>query len=266
MASTSSIPRFLLPQSGQIWRGVTGTAIKTTSSRSTAGRTSLRSASTNTSPTAKPAASGPRVLEKPERFNPPSHGARLPRKTGAPSRHFGGELSETDLKSQARKDYPGLEPPKGSWAQRILYSRWIHMAITLGTLGTLAVFTATENFKRNSPFADMLPAVGDFVRHPIDSTRALLEVIKLDELHTSAQVAARRQRHVDDVAKREVYRKAHGLNQEQGFASMFGLGNKKEVVEVVPVAGDAGVVPADVGEVAAPEQKQEPRKKILGIF
>ncbi|KAK0705284.1 hypothetical protein B0H67DRAFT_522950, partial [Lasiosphaeris hirsuta] len=260
MTSTSSIPRFLLPQSGQIWRGVTDTAIKT-ASRPAASRTSLRFASTKNSPAAKPTASDPRVLEKPERFNPPSHGAGLPRK-GAPSRHYGGELSEADLKSQARKDYPGLEPAKGSLAQRILYSQWIHMTITLGTLGALAIFTATENFKRKSPFADMLPAAGDFLRHPIEASRTLLEVIKLDELHTSAQVAARRQRHVDDVAKREVYRKAHGLSQEQGFASMFGLGNKKgEVVEVVPVAGDAGVVSAVVGEVALPEQKQVPESR-----
>lgn len=214
---------------------------------------------------------GPRVLEKPERFNPPSHGARLPRKGTIP-RHYGGDLSKEEVVAQARKEYPGMMAPQGTLAHRIIYSRWIHMTITLGTLTSLAVYVWVENFKRNSPFADMIPPASEFLYHPFASLRQFFEAIRLNTLRNSAITAARRARHVDDVEKRNLYRKAHGLSQEQGFASMLGLGNKKEEevepAEAEPTA-DAAPVPALEGIAAAPgpeETKQGPRKKFLGIF
>jgi len=93
----------------------------------------------------------------------------------------------------------------------------------------------------------------------------LVEVIRLDELYTSAQVAEKRARHVDDVAKRAQYRKAHGLPEEQGFASMLGLGKAKHealeaaVTETAPSTEAAAVVVAE-------ETLEQPRKKFLGIF
>ncbi|KAK0626279.1 hypothetical protein B0T14DRAFT_390845, partial [Immersiella caudata] len=221
MATTTSIPRFLLPQSGLIWRGVTGIA-------PIGARITIRFSSSKSKP-------GPHVLEKPERFNPPSHGARLPRK-GATPRHYGGDLTKEEEMAQVRKEYPGMMAPSGTFAHRIIYSRWIHMTITLGTLACLAVYVWVANLRKNSPFADMLPAGKDFFYHPFASTRMFLEVLKLDEIRTSAEVAAKRARHVDDVEKRNKYRKAHGLSQEQGFASMLGLGKAKEEDTVEAVA------------------------------
>lgn len=90
---------------------------------------------TETAPPTKPAAtpapldpSKPLILEKPERFNPPSHGARLPRST---PKHYGGAMSDAELQAQTVKTYPGLPPPDNTWTHWFIHSRSIHLIITL---------------------------------------------------------------------------------------------------------------------------------------
>ncbi|KAH6640786.1 hypothetical protein F5144DRAFT_561638 [Chaetomium tenue] len=205
-SATASIPRFLLPQSGLIWRR----AGPTPTSASAPGRIFLRFASTKPNPP-----TGGRVLAKPERFNPPSHGARLPKNT--PPRHYGGELSYEEASAQAVKDYPGMAPPEHTIAHRFLHNRWIHVVITVGTLTTLAIFTFTLSFQKTSPFADMLPSRSDFLRQPLASARMVIEVVRLHEAHKTARINEKRRRNVDDVAKRAAYRKAHGLPDEMGL-------------------------------------------------
>lgn len=269
-ATTASIPRFLLPQNGLIWRGISHTGRTSRSNR-----VAVRfSSSSSTTPPAPPA-SGPRVLEKPERFNPPSHGARLPRKNATP-RHYGGDLSQQEKTEQAVREYPMTPPVNGTWAHRLLYSPWLHVTITVGTLTSLALYTMVTNFKATSPYVDMLPSRSDFLAHPIDATGMLVEVIRLNTLYQSKVTSERRKKHVDDVAKRANYRKAHGLPDEQGFASMLGLGNKKEEGEGAGAAVDggsgarftAGEGPAVVSasSLDGSAVPQEPRKKFLGIF
>lgn len=126
MASTASaIPRFLLPQSGRIWqRANLGNDI----------RNSLRYAS---SATAKDARGKPIVLEKPERFNPPSHGSRLStKKHSRPQQpqHYGGSLSAEERAAQSKKEYPGLPPPEGTWGHWFMNSRALHLSITMVSL------------------------------------------------------------------------------------------------------------------------------------
>jgi hypothetical protein len=75
--------------------------------------------------------SKPIALEKPERFNPPSHGARLPRST---PRHYGGPLTTEEVKAQASKSYPGLPPPPNTWSHWFINSRGLHTFITLVSL------------------------------------------------------------------------------------------------------------------------------------
>lgn len=116
-SATASIPRFLLPQSGLIWRRVPASAASRQS------RIFLRLSTSSSNPT------GQRVLEKPERFNPPSHGSRLPRKTTP--RHYGGNLSAEEVKVQRQTDYPGMMAPEGTWAHWFIHNRWIHVAITV---------------------------------------------------------------------------------------------------------------------------------------
>ncbi|KAI1210317.1 uncharacterized protein F4807DRAFT_60476 [Annulohypoxylon truncatum] len=218
-------------------------------------------------PTAKPIAASkpvdptkPLVLEKPERFNPPSHGARLPRST---PKHYGGELSEAEFQAQSAKQYPGLPPPPNTWSHWFLNNRGIHLFITLGTLTSLALYTFIANFNAKSPFADLIPPISEFPRHPFQYIGVVFDVMRMHEEHEAAVTAEKRRMRVDDVAKRAEYRKAHGLDATQGFFgnSSSGSGSGKPVSEpeTVPV-----VVPE-----AAPTAESTPdgkRKKWFGIF
>lgn len=76
-----------------------------------------------------------------------------------------------------------------------------------------------ENFKRNTPFADMLPSSSDYREQPLESMRTVYEVWQLTQLHKSVIVAGKRKKNVDDVAKRAEYRKAHGLEQDGGLGN-----------------------------------------------
>ena len=124
----------------------------------------------------------------------------------------------------------------------------------------MAVFTFVQNFRYTSPYADMLPAGGDYLSHPIDSVGQLIHVIQLTENHQSEIVAEKRKRKVDDVAKRNIYRKAHGIEGE-GFLSKWipkDEENKPEPTVVSPEDGDGGAE-----QIVAEEQKP---KKRFGLF
>ncbi|KAI3399227.1 hypothetical protein diail_7596 [Diaporthe ilicicola] len=217
-SSSSAIPRFLLPRSGRIWqRAHLGIHNYNHRHLPNPDLRIVRYASAS-SKGAK-AQDKPIVLEQPARFNPPSHGARLPRKDRPQQQHYGGSLSSEELSSQRKKEYPGLMAPQGTWAHWFWNSQGLHLSITLGTLAGLAIFVATENFKSNTPFADMLPASSDYWEHPIISMRTLFDVWRLTQLHNSAVVAEKRKKNVDDVVKRSEYRKAHGLEKEGAFGN-----------------------------------------------
>lgn len=242
-SSTASIPRFLLPQSGLIWRRAAPPSPATAASR----RILTRLASGSTTKPNPP--TGPRVLAKPERFNPPSHGARLPKKTLP--RHYGGDLSAEEAAAQAQREYPFTAPSPSTRAHWFLNNRWIHVAITVGTLSGLAVFTFVLSFTRTSPFADMLPPASDFLWHPITATRVLIEVLRLHEAHKSARINEKRRRNVEDVAKRAAYRRAHGLPEEVGLfntpMAKIQLEDEKE----------------EVGGVGAEQQQQQGEGEVM---
>lgn len=208
MASShsSAIPRFLLPQAGRIWqRANLGNRLRSPDLPVVRHASSI----------SKDAKGKPIVLEKPERFNPPSHGARLPNKNRPQQfQHYGGSLSPEDQAAQRRREYPGLPAPEGTWDHWFWHNRALHMTITMGTLAGLALYTLAENFKHTTPFADMLPSSSDYRERPLASLHTLYEVWKLTQLHESTVVAAKRKRTIDDVAKRAEYRKAHGLKPE----------------------------------------------------
>lgn len=252
--ASSSIPRFLLPQRGLIWRrAAADSAPPSTTNRQTI--TLRRLAST------KPG--GPRVLEKPERFNPPSHGARLPKKQIP--RHYGGELSEAEVKVQAQKDYPMTMPAKGSFAHWFLTSRWIHMVITVGSLTSLAIYTMVLNFKSTTPFADFLPEREDLLRHPIQSTRMIIDVVKMTEAHKTQRIQEKRKRAIEDVAKRAEYRKAHGLPEEMGLFNMkratINMGDEKPADAAAAAAAVDDASPVAPGEDVVPAAPVAPAKK-----
>lgn len=116
---STSIPRFLLPQRGAIWR-----SRLTIPSSSTA--LAIRHASKVPKKTTKP--SKPLVLEKPAKFVPPSHGSRL-RKD--PPRYPGPQLSAEEAAQQQTKKYPNLMPPQGTFMHWFINNRSIHIYITM---------------------------------------------------------------------------------------------------------------------------------------
>ncbi|TVY29729.1 hypothetical protein LHYA1_G000953 [Lachnellula hyalina] len=202
MPPTTSIPRFLLPKRGLIW------------SKSSATFQIIRHASKAAK--GKPAKKAPQpiLLEKPAKFNPPSHPAR---KWTAPRQYPGRNLSKEEEATMKTKQYPKMMPPPGTFMHWFLHNKSIHLYITLGTLSTLAFTVWFTNFQRNSPFAHMLPAGSQFFLHPIAYTRTFFEVLKLTSDYNTQETIERRRARVEDVAKRDAYRKAHGMDKQQGF-------------------------------------------------
>jgi hypothetical protein len=94
--------------------------------------------------------------------------------------------------------------------------------------------------------------------------------------YISAQTAERRRKKVEDVTKRAEYRKAHGLDQEQGFGGWTAKGDN-EVMGPGLRAADRVVVADEASPVAEESQPalaastdlpgtKKPLKKWLGIW
>lgn len=132
----------------------------------------------------------------------------------------------------------------------------------------MALTVFVTNFKRDSPFADMLPHWTQMFVHPIQFTRTVFEVLKLHQAHVTAETQERRKRKVEDVAKRSQYRKAHGLENE-GFGSWTAKTDGELLGPGIPLGEGEG----KEGEIAVGEHptSQQPRerkvvKKWLGIW
>ncbi|KAI1418247.1 hypothetical protein F5Y13DRAFT_37812 [Hypoxylon sp. FL1857] len=207
--------------------------------------------------------SKPLVLEKPERFNPPSHGARLPRST---PKHYGGVLSDAELQAQTVKSYPGLPPPENTWSHWFIHSRGIHLFITLGTLTSLAIYTFIANFNEKSPFADLIPPISEFPRHPFQYLGIVIDVMRMHEEHESALTAEKRKQRVEDVAKRNEYRKAHGLEPATGLWGSSSVSQESAspslTTEAVPIVESSEPEATPAAEFTSDGK----RKKFLGIF
>ena len=68
-----------------------------------------------------------RILEKPTRFNPPSHPSRRVK----PRVYPGPRLSDEEIHRQKTKRYPNMMPPEGTLWHSILHDRKLHAWITL---------------------------------------------------------------------------------------------------------------------------------------
>ncbi|PBP21330.1 hypothetical protein BUE80_DR007907 [Diplocarpon rosae] len=256
MPPTSPIPRFLLPQRGAIWR--TGISIPSSASLSIRHASKASSRAPKNTNNVKPAVK-PLVLEKPTKFNPPSHGARLRKE--AP-RYPGPRLSAEEATLQKTKKYPNMMPPEGSFLYWFINNRSIHLFISLGTLFGLASTVWVSNFKANSPFADMLPSWSQLLFHPIVSLRSFFEVVKMNSDYVTAETMERRKRKVEDVAKRAAYRKAHGLDKDDSFGGWTAKTDEQLLGPGIPI-GDA--VEAKDGQVQLVREKK-PLKKWFGIW
>jgi len=133
-----------------------------------------------------------------------------------------------------------------------------------GTLTSLAITVLVTDFKTKSPFADMLPNWSDLFFHPIAFTRTTAEVIRLNSAHESAKTQERRNRKMEDVAKRSAFRKAHGLDKDEGFGGWMAKSDNPPLKSAVP-SGDEEI--ERVEQVEEPvRQKRPPVKKWFGIW
>ncbi|KAK1597765.1 uncharacterized protein LY79DRAFT_700671 [Colletotrichum navitas] len=266
-SATTILPRFLLPAMGPMWRAAAtsaGRPAAATLRRNTAW--TIRYASSASKPTGA-GQKGPLILEKPAKFNPPSHGTRLPKKNGP--KHYGGPLSAQEVRAQRTREYPGMMAPEGTWAHWFLNNRKIHLFISLGTLTTLAIATLTLNFTQTSPFKHLLPPASDFWSSPIEFVRTWVHVLRLHERDRNEKAIAMHSRHTDDVAKRHYYRKAHGLDKENPIANFLGMKEEAEeekasaisAAEASPVAGDAAAIVPVEGD-----GEKSNKKKWFGLF
>jgi hypothetical protein len=69
----------------------------------------------------------PRLLEKPDRFNPPSHPSRLRSK----HRSYGAPLAEHERRAQKTRSYPHMMPAEGTFTYWFLTNRRIHLWISM---------------------------------------------------------------------------------------------------------------------------------------
>lgn len=119
MSAAASIPRFLLPRGGPSLR------------RQHDFLRRLHLSATSSLPVRRHASTQPNkplVLEKPERFNPPSHGSR-PR--ARPRSYPGPALSEAEKQEQKTKRYPNMMPAEGTFTYWFLTNKMLHTFITL---------------------------------------------------------------------------------------------------------------------------------------
>ncbi|EEH42154.1 uncharacterized protein PADG_06974 [Paracoccidioides brasiliensis Pb18] len=259
MASQSLIPPFLLP------RGISTRTLLFTSRNVRHNQSQLHPhlhlcPKSTTTKSSSPR--GPRVLEKPDRFRPPSHAARRvtnPRSAREPLNYPGPRLTEAELAEKKTKRYPHMFPPEGTVMHKFLTNKGIHVWISMSVLVTLATFTFTTNFKRSSPFAHLLPPWSQLLIHPIDTVAQVLTVMKMHADHQTLETMERRKKKMDDVEKRRAYRRAHGLEKVEGAESDEG------VVADAAAAAAAGVADGD-GEGEVQERRWRPIKKWLGIW
>ncbi|KAF4125897.1 Conserved hypothetical, protein [Geosmithia morbida] len=262
MATQIVIPRFLLPLQTSLWRGaaVRGLATTPQHGRGRKQLLALRFASSSSGG----GESRPIVLEKPTRFNPPSHGSRLKRKTIP--RHYAAELSPEELAAQKQRNYPGLMAPEGTWQHFFWHSRLLHVCITMGTLFSLSIFTFFMNYASNSPFKDLLPPISSLWSHPLEFLAAWKKVIILHEQDKGIKAYEHRLAQQNDVAKRRYYMKVHGIETKDPVTMVFGKGDDGKTVEQVEAEVLGRQVPESFSTKEEPKEEPKKRNKILGIF
>jgi hypothetical protein len=82
----------------------------------------------------KPETRKNRILEKPDKFRPPSHPQRIVSPARTPSGqpvNYGPRLTAKEREEQNKKQYPSMFPPEGTVMFNFLTSRWIHVWIAM---------------------------------------------------------------------------------------------------------------------------------------
>ncbi|KAB2570754.1 Major facilitator superfamily [Lasiodiplodia theobromae] len=214
--------------------------------------------------------SKPRVLEKPDKFRPPSHPARIPSSRKRPQYTYGPRLTDEELATQKRKQYPNMMPPEGSFMHWFLTNRMLHVYISLGVLFSLAFYVFLMNFLTSTPYRDLLPERSELLTHPLRSLHQFGQVYKMHAEHVSQETAEKRKRKVEDVDKRAEFRRAHGIDEENTSLLRGWLGEphekKTEVVEPEVQDAQSPVAKEEQFRDFEGKQQRRPVKKWLGIW
>ena len=127
----------------------------------------------------------------------------------------------------------------------------------------LALFTMFENWKRDSPFKEMLPAREDILIHPIRSLYMLKNAIVQSVNDNSAKVHQMRQDDINDIHKQNTYRKAHGIEDKQGIGPWMPAEEKLKLMEKQQSSSTEA---EENGSYVDFERRKRPVKKWLGIW
>jgi len=214
----------------------------------------------------------PRVLEKPDKFRPPSHAARIRQ----PSRYTGPPLAEKERQAQKTRQYPHMMPPEGTVMHWFLTNRPLHTYISLSILVMLVLGIWFEDFLHNTPYRDLLPPNSMFFAHPITFLWRWAEVYDMHVTYVSEKTAEMRKQKVDDVQKRSEYRKAHGLDKEGSLGGWTAKTEEESIHPTVKLADSevqkaktagvaAGLAPAET-YVDFEGKEQKVQKKWFGIW
>jgi hypothetical protein len=120
----------------------------------------------------------------------------------------------------------------------------------------------------------MIPPISEFPRHPFQYIGVCIDVLRMHEEHESALTAEKRRRKIEDVSKRNEYRKAHGMEPATGFfggTTVTAPGKEEQEEKVgddvaVPIVPATGVPPPPTPGMEAEFTPEGKRKKFLGIF
>ncbi|KAK7536255.1 uncharacterized protein J3D65DRAFT_627935 [Phyllosticta citribraziliensis] len=166
---------------------------------------------------------GPRVLEKPDKFRPPSHGAKLPTRK-RPSYQYGPRLTEEDLQAQKTKKYPNMEPPKGTWSYYLVKSVRFHSFIALFVLLSCMYWMWLKEFLVTTKRRDELPEKGELLTHPFQAIRQFWYVYRLHLADGTEHALEKRRKKSDDIDKRIEFRDEFGLEHPGSHLDKWTLG------------------------------------------
>lgn len=162
------------------------------------------------------------VLEKPDRFRPPSHPAR--RVTRTP-RHYGPALTDAEIEAQKTKRYPHTFPADGTVMHKFLTNRSVHVYITLGVLLTFAFWAFLLDFHNKNKYPDLLPPRSMLLSNPVGYVAEYGRVYKMHVQALSVETAEKRKMVADEAKRRKEYLRHHGLDDgESGLLKRWGLG------------------------------------------
>lgn len=117
------------------------------------------------------------------------------------------------------------------------------------------------NYAFNSPFKDLVPPISDLWRQPGYFISAWKNVILLHEKDKAAKAVEHRNRHLDDVAKRQYFMKMHGIEAKNPVTMVFGKDESKSEEEL-----EAAAMGRELPPKPELEGQNKPAKKWFGIF